>query len=209
MPARTEPAPEEPPTPAERAGAAPGTSAAAVGPAAPAWAVRALVVAGALVAVAAVGWLVIWLVLRIPLVTLAIALALLLAALTSPIAVRLRRAGLPPAVGALVSVLLLLVLRVVVMHAPATFAALPAGRAANVAGHTHCGQVAVPGRPHWAHLGPGADAEVAAGGWAPDGYGAAGNRLYVTCGIGLDRAPVRLFVPPQVLFIDLSPASAP
>ncbi|WP_222195027.1 metallophosphoesterase [Modestobacter italicus] len=98
--------------------------------------------------------------------------------------------------------------RVVLMHDPTAFAALPADSAPlAVAGHTHCGQVAVPGMPRWTRPGLSAEEEVVAGGWAPAEHGAAGNQLFVTCGVGLGRAPVRLFAPPQVVFVELSPAS--
>lgn len=97
--------------------------------------------------------------------------------------------------------------RVVLMHNPTVFAHMPAGTAPlTVAGHTHCGQVALPGTPHWSYLGLNEEEEIVAGGWAPDGYGAEGNRLFVTCGIGFSLVPVRINAPPQVAFFDLQPA---
>jgi predicted PurR-regulated permease PerM len=76
-------------------------------PAVPAWTVRALASSGAVLALAAAGWLFFWFLLRVPLVTVAVAVALLLTALMQPIARWLRR-GLPPGLAALLSVLLLL-----------------------------------------------------------------------------------------------------
>lgn len=74
----------------------------------PVWTLRALSVSGAVLSVAAVGWLVCWLLLRLPLVTFTLALALLLAALMAPVSGALRRTGLPPAPSALVAVFSLL-----------------------------------------------------------------------------------------------------
>lgn len=97
--------------------------------------------------------------------------------------------------------------RVVVMHNPTTFSELPAGAAPfAVAGHTHCGQIALPGRPEWSYLALTEEEEIVADGWAPDGYGADGNALYVTCGIGFSVVPVRLNAPPQLLLVELQPA---
>jgi predicted MPP superfamily phosphohydrolase len=96
--------------------------------------------------------------------------------------------------------------RVVLMHNPTAFPALPAGSAPlAVAGHTHCGQVALPGTPHWSYLGLSEEEAVVADGWAAEGYGAEGNRLFVTCGIGFSVVPVRINAPPQIAFFDLVP----
>ncbi|SEM14853.1 Predicted PurR-regulated permease PerM [Blastococcus sp. DSM 46786] len=75
-------------------------------PAAPAWAVRTLVVSTALLALAGVGWLLFFLLLRLPLVTVTIAVALLLTAIVQPLT-RWLSQGLPRALAALLSVLLL------------------------------------------------------------------------------------------------------
>ncbi len=56
---------------------------------------------------AATGWLLFWLLLRIPLLTVAIAVALLLTALVEPVARWLRHRRLPPVLAALLAVLLL------------------------------------------------------------------------------------------------------
>jgi predicted MPP superfamily phosphohydrolase len=98
--------------------------------------------------------------------------------------------------------------RVVLMHNPTVFDQLPTGSAPlTLAGHTHCGQVAVPFTPDWAYLGLTSEERIVADGWAPDGYGADGNRLFVTCGLGFSLAPVRINAAPQVAFFTLTPES--
>ena len=94
--------------------------------------------------------------------------------------------------------------RVVLMHNPTGFPALPARSAPlALAGHTHCGQVALPGGTSWSYLGlSGAEARAAEG-FAPQDFGAAGNRLFVTCGLGFSTLPVRVNAPPQVVFFEL------
>ena len=96
--------------------------------------------------------------------------------------------------------------RVVLMHNPTVFDQLPAGSAPlTLAGHTHCGQVALPGTPDWAYLALTSEEKVVADGWAPEGYGAEGNRMFVTCGIGFSLAPIRINAAPQVAFFTLRP----
>ncbi|MGY1634418.1 metallophosphoesterase [Geodermatophilus sp. SYSU D01186] len=98
--------------------------------------------------------------------------------------------------------------RVVLTHNPSVFPELPAGRAPlTVAGHTHCGQIAIPGLPRWSYLQLTEQEEVVADGWAPQGYGAQGNEMFVTCGIGFSVIPVRINAPPQVVFFELQPGS--
>ncbi|GAA4737780.1 AI-2E family transporter [Modestobacter marinus] len=74
----------------------------------PTWAVRAMAVGGAVLAVAAVVWLGFWLLFRLPMLTFAVAVAVLLTALIAPVAGRLRRAGVPGSLSALAAVLVLL-----------------------------------------------------------------------------------------------------
>lgn len=94
--------------------------------------------------------------------------------------------------------------RVVLMHNPTVFDRLPAGSAPlALAGHTHCGQVALPGKPEWAYLALTSEERIVADGWAPEGYGAEGNRMFVTCGIGFSLAPIRINAPPQIAFFTL------
>ena len=74
----------------------------------PVWPVKALVVSSAILAGAGVVWLAFWVVLRLPSLSATVAAAFLLAALMSPLAHRLRRAGSSPALAALGAVLALL-----------------------------------------------------------------------------------------------------
>lgn len=94
--------------------------------------------------------------------------------------------------------------RVVVMHNPTAFPDLPPHSApVAVAGHTHCGQIALPALPRWSYLGLTSEEEIVADGWAPTDYGSAGNKLYVTCGIGFSLVPVRINAPPQLVYFTL------
>lgn len=94
--------------------------------------------------------------------------------------------------------------RVVLMHNPTVFPELPAGTAPlTLAGHTHCGQVALPGTPRWSYLGLTAEEAIVADGWAPATYGAEGNRMFVSCGLGFSTVPVRINAPPQLVLVEL------
>lgn len=96
--------------------------------------------------------------------------------------------------------------RVVLMHNPTSFPELPARSAPiALAGHTHCGQIALPGTPRWSYLALTEEEALVADGFAPPGYGAPGNRLFVTCGIGFSLLPIRINAPPQVVFVELIP----
>lgn len=98
--------------------------------------------------------------------------------------------------------------RVVMMHNPVTFPRLPAGSAPlAVAGHTHCGQITVPWLPLWSWYELTVPERVAVDGWASGGYGAPGNRLHVTCGIGFSVLPMRIAAPPQVVLFELQPTA--
>lgn len=93
---------------------------------------------------------------------------------------------------------------VVMRHNPTTFDELPAGTAPiALAGHMHRGQVALPGTPRWSYLGPAQEEAVVADGFAPEGYGADGNAMFVSCGIGFSTVPVRIDAPPQVVLLQL------
>lgn len=93
--------------------------------------------------------------------------------------------------------------RVVMMHHPTSFEALPAGAAPfAVAGHTHGGQFRIPFTPQWSWMTFTEDEAVHADGWIPD-YGAAGNRLYVNRGIGFSVVPLRLNCPPELTLFTL------
>ncbi|MFR9801678.1 metallophosphoesterase [Pseudonocardia sp. RS010] len=96
--------------------------------------------------------------------------------------------------------------RIVLMHNPLTFLELPAGSAPlAVAGHTHCGQIALPFTEHVSWLSVTEQEKVVADDWAEEGYGAPGNHLFVTCGQGFSVVPVRINAPPQVVFFELRP----
>ena len=93
--------------------------------------------------------------------------------------------------------------RIVMMHNPDTFEQFPANTAPlSVAGHTHGGQVRVPGTPQWSWLRFTQKDKVYADGWAK-GYGEPSNQLYVNLGIGMSIAPIRLFCPPTLTFFTL------
>lgn len=97
--------------------------------------------------------------------------------------------------------------RVIFMHHPDSFTELPAGAAPlALAAHTHGGQIRVPGFPDWSWLTWIEPGKVAGDGWI-DSFGAAGNRLYVTRGIGFSRVPVRIFCRPQLVEFTLTRAA--
>jgi uncharacterized protein len=101
--------------------------------------------------------------------------------------------------------------RVVLMHNPDTFRRLPAGAAPfAVAGHTHGAQVRfVPNatEPWWMRL-AGMPCDLRHGaGWMPPDFGAPGNRLYVSRGVGFSRAPLRINAPPELTLFTLQPDS--
>ena len=93
--------------------------------------------------------------------------------------------------------------RLVLMHHPDTYAEiLPRRAPLAFAGHTHGGQVRLPfasGRSllTWLRDGQNYNAD-----WAKR-YGKAGNRLYITRGIGCSVAPIRLNCPPELTLITL------
>lgn len=93
--------------------------------------------------------------------------------------------------------------RIVMMHNPDTFEQFRANTAPlSVAGHTHGGQVRVPGTPQWSWLRFTQKDKVYADGWAK-GFGEPSNRLYVNPGIGMSMVPIRLFCPPELTFFTL------
>ncbi len=100
--------------------------------------------------------------------------------------------------------------RVVVMHNPASFPEIGGHRAPlAVAGHTHCGQIALPGTPTWSYMQLRAQERVVVDGFAPPAYGSDGNRLFVNCGIGFSLVPARIGAPPQLVFFELAVGEAP
>jgi len=96
------------------------------------------------------------------------------------------------------------------MHNPTAFPRLGPGTAPlAVAGHAHCGQIALPGLPSWSYLTLTEQERVVVDGFATADYGSEGNRLFVICGIGFSLAPVRIGAPPQVEYIELTPVDIP
>ncbi|MGB7439583.1 MAG: metallophosphoesterase [Coleofasciculaceae cyanobacterium] len=97
--------------------------------------------------------------------------------------------------------------RIVMMHNPKSFLALPAQTAAvAVAGHTHGGQIRIPFTPQWSWLTVSKDMKHVDG-WSDD-YGAEGNRLYVNRGIGFSDVPIRFNCPPEVTLFTLTEGSS-
>jgi predicted MPP superfamily phosphohydrolase len=93
--------------------------------------------------------------------------------------------------------------RLVLLHNPDSFAALPAGTAPlALAGHTHGGQIRVPFLPEWSYLALLQEGQVTVDGFI-HGYGAPGNQLFVTRGVGMSVIPVRLFCPPELTVFTL------
>ncbi len=89
-------------------------------------------------------------------------------------------------------------------HRPDTVGLLPPDARVDltVAGHTHGGQVVVPGFGPLVTL-SGVPRDVARGGL----HDVDGNRIYVSPGVGLQRGPapqVRLFSPPTVAVLTLA-----
>lgn len=92
-----------------------------------------------------------------------------------------------------------------VVHSPDLVVDLPreAGYALTLAGHTHGGQICLPGRipfvPHASRIG-----DQYAHGMFEEG----GKDLFVTRGVGESRLRMRLFCPPEIVVIDLVPTEA-
>lgn len=101
--------------------------------------------------------------------------------------------------------------RIVIMHHPSTFRGLPAREApVAVAGHTHGGQIRIPGTPSWSWLGLITDGDPHADGWILDpDFGEPGNRLYVNRGIGFSLLPMRINAPPEITLFRLSRQAHP
>lgn len=88
----------------------------------------------------------------------------------------------------------------VMMHDPASFSALPQVEGLVVAGHTHGGQVSLP----WigALVVPGEAPRSWAYGWVEH----AGNRMYVTSGLGVSILPVRFNMRPEWVLLRITAA---
>ena len=94
--------------------------------------------------------------------------------------------------------------RLVMMHNPETFAAIPTGGAPlAVAGHTHGGQIRLPfPTPEWSMLGLISEGQVHTDGWIEE-FGNPGNQLYVNRGIGFSIIPLRINCRPEITFFTL------
>ncbi len=89
---------------------------------------------------------------------------------------------------------------ILLAHEPDLFPRVPERVSLTVAGHTHGGQVALPGlRSRWI---PSRFGERYAGGHVIEG----GRHLYITTGVGTSRWPVRVGAPPEVVLLKLRPA---
>jgi uncharacterized protein len=94
--------------------------------------------------------------------------------------------------------------RIVLMHHPRSFLALPPHSAPlALAGHTHGGQFHLPGSPVLKLLAEQEEDKVLTSGWI-DELGAEGNRLYINRGIGFSVVPLRLNCPPELTLITLT-----
>ncbi|WP_232336881.1 metallophosphoesterase [Planococcus lenghuensis] len=94
--------------------------------------------------------------------------------------------------------------RVFMMHNPNSFEEFPADAAPlAVAGHTHGGQISIPGLPEWSWVALTSEEPVHVDGWI-DGYGAPGNRLYVNRGIGMSAVPIRINAKPELTIFTLT-----
>ncbi|MFO7597066.1 MAG: metallophosphoesterase [Desulfocurvibacter africanus] len=99
--------------------------------------------------------------------------------------------------------------RLVLMHNPQSFSDIPAGEAPlALSGHTHGGQIRIPGLYSWSWLSIVREHEVHTDGWIKD-FGAPGNRLYVNRGIGFSIFPVRIHCLPELTWITLRQTARP
>lgn len=93
--------------------------------------------------------------------------------------------------------------RIVLMHHPNSFAALPAHTAPlAIAGHTHGGQVRIPFTPEWSWVTYVKDDLTHVDGWITD-LGQPGNLLYINRGIGFSKWPVRINCQPEITMFTL------
>jgi uncharacterized protein len=90
---------------------------------------------------------------------------------------------------------------IVLAHDPVWFAHLPAGPHLMLAGHTHGGQIRLPG------IGIVKKATKAPRRWCHGLVKERGQYLYVTSGIGTSGVPVRWGVPPEFAVLDLMGAA--
>lgn len=89
---------------------------------------------------------------------------------------------------------------IILSHSPDIFPRIPDGPALTLSGHTHCGQVYIPGvgRPY---------VPIRYPQYACGLIEEAGKRLYVTSGIGTAVLPIRFMTMPEIVVIELRPAA--
>jgi predicted MPP superfamily phosphohydrolase len=85
---------------------------------------------------------------------------------------------------------------IVIAHDPACFAFMPQGPHLMLAGHTHGGQIRIPG------LGAVVNASHAPLRWTYGLINEGGRLMYVTSGFGTSTLPVRIGIPPEYLRFD-------
>jgi predicted MPP superfamily phosphohydrolase len=89
---------------------------------------------------------------------------------------------------------------VVLAHDPWWFLHLPPGPHLMLAGHTHGGQICLPG------IGPLRNASWAPLSWSYGMVEENGRRMVVTSGLGCSTLPLRIGVPPELVILDVGPA---
>ena len=87
---------------------------------------------------------------------------------------------------------------IVLAHDPAWFADVPAGPFLTLSGHTHGGQIKLPG------LGVVTNASRAPMHWTHGVIVERGRHLVVTAGLGTSGVPLRIGVPPEYVVIDVT-----
>jgi len=86
----------------------------------------------------------------------------------------------------------------VLAHDPVWFADLPAGPFLMLAGHTHGGQIKLPG------IGILSNASKAPRRWSHGLIAEHGKHLYVTSGLGTSNIPLRIGVAPEIVLMEVS-----
>jgi uncharacterized protein len=87
---------------------------------------------------------------------------------------------------------------IVLMHDPAHFAGVPAGPFLTLAGHTHGGQIRLPG------IGALTNSSTAPMHWTHGLVVEEGRHMIVTAGLGTSGLPLRIGVPPEFVVIDVT-----
>lgn len=86
----------------------------------------------------------------------------------------------------------------VLAHDPASFAHMPEGAALMICGHTHGGQLCLPGRR------PVINMSTAPLRWSAGHINEGGRHLYVSRGLGTSSFPFRTFAPPEISVLTIS-----